>query len=107
VLAAARDAYRLADHLVCVDLVILDELADLRFPISGRPGAAPSRRYNSARLVKFPDGAPATIRAVGKRCAPRYARLKVRSQVPKNRLREVRMRRAVGGASPHGQTPTT
>ena len=45
----------------------------------------------SARVVY--GRRPATVQTLGKRCAPRYAGLKVRSQVSKNRPREDRMRR--------------
>jgi DNA replication protein DnaC len=48
VLATDRDAHCLADHLVRVDLVILDELGYLPFPISG--GQMWNRRERSPEV---------------------------------------------------------
>jgi hypothetical protein len=47
VLAADRDARRLADHLLRVDPVILDELGYLPLPISGRRGVAARAKLSS------------------------------------------------------------
>jgi hypothetical protein len=55
VLAADRDAHRLADHLVRVDLVILDELGYLPLPISGRT----RRRGAGENSIQTPRRRPA------------------------------------------------
>jgi hypothetical protein len=49
VLVADRDPHSLADHLVRVDLLILDELGDLPVPISG--GQMRSRRASHIRAL--------------------------------------------------------